>query len=151
MSLQTKLLTSLRAEMDARALAIGNSLDRCVEAEALAETLKDAGIANPMALGYSQKAGDGAKVMCWVYLSGTEKACDLIEAVFAADLEVADVILGSLIHSTRIVTLFFRDLETGVEAHLPDAEALALVRAFKPEQPAPDLIGRSRLAEEVPA
>lgn len=158
MSLQQELLGKMKRELDARTAAIIEKADLCFEADALAEALKEAGLSQAAAAGYSafDRGDNTAKAEVWVTCLFS-KAVDVLRAIFQADLGVADVVIGPALptHSdddpAHTVEISFHGLEVKLSGYFGENDALAILRAFKPEQPAIDLIGRSRLAEEVPA
>lgn len=153
MNLQQKMLAEMKAEMDARTEAIIAAADLCHEAEAIAEALREAGLDLVEAHGSSFLGiRPDRSVSVWVasYASAL-KACDVIEAIFAADLAVREVYNQRLPGQYQLVTIRFADLEVDLRVILPDDEAEALCRAFAKRQDDAGLIGRSDLAAEVPA
>lgn len=150
MNLQQRMLAEMKAEMDARTEAIIAAADLCHEAEAIAEALTDAGLQAEAQGAYLPNIAPGNVVDIWVSCSATGlKACDILEAIFIADLVVRQAF--SYPGSPASVWLKFADLDVALRVRLPDDEAEALVRAFKPRAVDPSLIGRSDLAAEVPA
>jgi hypothetical protein len=153
MSLQQKMLAEMKAEMDARTEAIIAAADLCHEAEAIAEALREAGLEMVEAHGSSFLGiMPNRSVSIWVAShASTLKACDVIAAIFAADLAVREVYYPRLPGEHQGVTIRFADLEVGLRVTLPTDEAEALCRAFDKREDDPGLIGRSNLAAEVPA
>lgn len=148
MNLQQKMLAEMKAEMDARTEAIIAAADLCHEAEAIAEALSAAGMAS------------AAKGWCWaknaidIHVSPESaliNACDVIEAIYMADLEVAAASSYPLAEECAVAKINFTDLDVGMRVILPTDEADALVRALAPRTPDHTLIGRSNLSTEVPA
>lgn len=153
MNLQQKMLAEMKAEMDARTEAIIAAADLCHEAEAIAEALREAGLESVEAHGsIFPGMPPNRSVSVWVASYATAfKACDVIEAIFAADLAVREVYNPRLPGQYQLVTIRFADLEVDLRVIMPDDEAEALCRAFAKRQDDAGLIGRSDLAAEVPA
>jgi hypothetical protein len=147
MNLQQKMLAEMKAEMDARTAAIVAAADLCHEADTMAEALSEAGL-DVVALGSSFPGFlPQRSVNIWVVKTGADlKSCDVLEAVFVADLVVRGTTHEPDPNDLDVVWLAFAELEVELRVALRGDEAAALVRAFSPRATDPSLIGRSDLA-----